>query len=153
MATNEMVGEVTQVLGSVVDVRFPPACVPEIFTAVEIPLAGQVPLVAETLLAAIAWLDEPDHELVEITRRLDERLGLAINLNNLGYNRLLLGQYAGGLHALQESITTAQGIGARHKQAFARLNYGLAYQLLGEPALARQELELAIRELERLRDR
>jgi F-type H+-transporting ATPase subunit beta len=40
-------GWVTQVLGSVVDVRFPPDGVPEMYFAVEIPVEGAEPLVVE----------------------------------------------------------------------------------------------------------
>jgi len=41
------VGEVTQILGSVVDVRFPVESVPGVFFAVEIPREGEQPLVVE----------------------------------------------------------------------------------------------------------
>ena len=44
---NEKVGEVTQVLGSVVDVRFPEDGVPETYFAVEIHVEGREPVVAE----------------------------------------------------------------------------------------------------------
>jgi F-type H+-transporting ATPase subunit beta len=44
---NAKVGEVVQILGSVVDVRFPEDAVPETYFAVEIDSAGDVPLVAE----------------------------------------------------------------------------------------------------------
>lgn len=91
-------------------------------------------------------------ELVEITRQMDERLGLAVNLSNLGYNRLLLGLYEDGLHALEESLRVSEGIGAHHNNAFTRLNFGLASLLLGDHARARQELERAIRELGSLQD-
>jgi F-type H+/Na+-transporting ATPase subunit beta len=47
LATNELIGEVTQILGSVVDIRFPPDAVPETYYAVEIPFEGQAPLVVE----------------------------------------------------------------------------------------------------------
>ena len=47
MAENDNTGEVTQILGSVVDVRFPADNLPEMFYAIEIPREGQVPLVAE----------------------------------------------------------------------------------------------------------
>src|SRR3990172_3187825 len=42
-----MSGEVTQILGSVVDIRFPPEAVPETYYAVEIPTEGHAPLVVE----------------------------------------------------------------------------------------------------------
>jgi F-type H+-transporting ATPase subunit beta len=42
-----MVGEVVQILGAVVDVRFPEDAVPEMFYAVEIPRAGALPVVCE----------------------------------------------------------------------------------------------------------
>jgi len=44
---SEKVGEVTQVLGSVVDVRFPEDSVPETYFAVEIHVEGRDPVVAE----------------------------------------------------------------------------------------------------------
>jgi F-type H+-transporting ATPase subunit beta len=47
LAENDNTGEVTQILGSVVDVRFPADNLPEMFYAIEIPREGQVPLVAE----------------------------------------------------------------------------------------------------------
>ena len=47
MAENDNTGEVTQILGSVVDVRFPADNLPEMFYAIEIPREGQAPLVAE----------------------------------------------------------------------------------------------------------
>ena len=49
MATNgdSMVGEVTQILGSVVDVRFPQEGMPQTYTAVEIPREGEDTLVVE----------------------------------------------------------------------------------------------------------
>jgi len=91
-------------------------------------------------------------ELVEITRRLDERLGLAINLSNLGYNRLRLGLYAAGLHSLGESLSVSESIGARHLNAFTRLNYGLACLLVGDLSQARQALEQSLRELVIIQD-
>ena len=91
-------------------------------------------------------------ELVEITRRLDERLGLAINLNNLGFNHLQMGLYSDGLLALDASLQVSESIGARHLNAYTRLNYGLAYLLLGDPSQARQELEQSIQELEIAQD-
>ncbi len=63
-------------------------------------------------------------ELVGITRRLDERLGLAINLSNLGYNHLRLGLYADGLYTLVASLQVSESIGARHQSAITRLNPG-----------------------------
>ncbi|MCB9834398.1 MAG: F0F1 ATP synthase subunit beta [Planctomycetes bacterium] len=47
MAENGKVGEVTQILGSVVDIKFPPDALPEIYFAVEIPMEGRASLVAE----------------------------------------------------------------------------------------------------------
>ena len=47
MTTDSRHGVVTQVLGSVVDVRFPPDGMPETFYAVEIPMGGPEPLVVE----------------------------------------------------------------------------------------------------------
>ncbi len=47
MASNQKIGEVTQILGSVVDVRFPPDAVPETYYAIEIPREGEAPLVLE----------------------------------------------------------------------------------------------------------
>ena len=49
MATNGngKVGEVTQILGSVVDVRFPPEGIPETYFAVEIPREGEDSLIVE----------------------------------------------------------------------------------------------------------
>ena len=45
--TKGKVGEVTQILGSVVDIRFSADDMPETYFAVEIPREGQDPLVAE----------------------------------------------------------------------------------------------------------
>jgi F-type H+-transporting ATPase subunit beta len=42
-----MVGEITQILGSVVDVKFPPDGMPQIYFALEIPREGMDPVVAE----------------------------------------------------------------------------------------------------------
>ena len=47
VATNGKAGEVTQILGSVVDIRFPPDAMPETYYAVEIPREGAAPLVVE----------------------------------------------------------------------------------------------------------
>ncbi|MFN2250677.1 MAG: F0F1 ATP synthase subunit beta [Anaerolineae bacterium] len=47
MAENGKTGEVTQILGSVVDVQFPPDNVPETYYAIEIPREGAASLVAE----------------------------------------------------------------------------------------------------------
>ncbi len=47
MTSNGKVGEVTQILGSVVDIRFPDGGVPATYTAIEIPLGEGLPLVAE----------------------------------------------------------------------------------------------------------
>ena len=42
-----MIGEVTQILGSVVDIVFPPEAMPELFFAVEIDMGAGLPLVVE----------------------------------------------------------------------------------------------------------
>jgi len=47
VTTNDKAGEVTQILGSVVDVRFPPEAVPETYFAIEIPREEGPPLVVE----------------------------------------------------------------------------------------------------------
>jgi len=55
LATNDMSGEVTQILGSVVDIRFPPEAVPETYYAVEIPTEGHAPLVVEVTARQFVW--------------------------------------------------------------------------------------------------
>jgi class 3 adenylate cyclase/tetratricopeptide (TPR) repeat protein len=87
------------------------------------------------------------NEAVDINHRRGNRLGEAIGLDNLGYNYLLLGMYAQGREALEQSQRLAETIGARRESAYCLLNLGLAYWRCGDNQAAHQVLTKALPEL------
>jgi tetratricopeptide (TPR) repeat protein len=80
---------------------------------------------------------------IKINRRQTDRVGEVHGLTNLAYNLLAGGRYEDAREAIEQALQLSMSMGALRLTAYNRLNLGLAWTRLGQPAEALLELETA----------